>query len=90
MTGVFEAVSIEHPFAVIPQENSIFGSVIETYDSFRSERAGIEAFVRGEITLAVQHCLLGRKGLKTEDVRRIISHDQVCTHSSVCNRTIHT
>lgn len=82
LAGVFDAVSDEHPFAVIPQENTIYGSVIETYDCFRSPRAGTDVYVRGEVTLAVQHCLLGRKGVKPQNIRRIISHDQVSYRSA--------
>ena len=40
---------------------------------------GKDIFVRGEITLPVQHCLMARKGVAFEDIERIVSHEQVRT-----------
>ncbi|TFK41061.1 Prephenate dehydratase-domain-containing protein [Crucibulum laeve] len=71
IAGVFHALSETIPLGVVPQENSIFGNVIETYDAL--QHAG---FVRGEITLKVQHCLLVRKGVKMDDIQKIMSHEQ--------------
>jgi len=71
---VFDSVSSTADLGVVPQENSTFGSVIETYDNLRRPDT---KFVRGEITLRVQHCLLVRHGVKFESIRRIISHEQV-------------
>ena len=62
----------------MPQENSIFGPVIEMYDMLRLPEVGQSKFIKGEVTLAVQHCLIVRHGVKREDVTRILSHDQVC------------
>ena len=77
-TAVCESISEEIPFGVIPQENTIFGAVIEAYDVLRAPAVGKEVFVRGEITLPVQHCLMARKGVKFEDIEKIVSHEQVC------------
>ncbi|KAI0639792.1 PDT-domain-containing protein [Trametes polyzona] len=76
ISEVFSAVSPDIPFAVIPQENSVYGSVIDTYDSLRYPAAGESVFVRGELTLAVKHCLVVRKGVQLEDIQRVISHEQ--------------
>ncbi|KAI0652260.1 PDT-domain-containing protein [Trametes meyenii] len=76
IADVFRAVSAEIPFAVIPQENSVYGSVIDTYDAFRSPEAGQSVFVRGELTLAVKHCLVVRSGVQLEDIQRVMSHEQ--------------
>lgn len=59
---------------VVPQENTIYGNVIETYDCLRHLKCG---FVKGEITLQIQHCLLVLKGVKLEDVDTVLSHEQV-------------
>ncbi|KAJ3514373.1 hypothetical protein NLJ89_g2412 [Agrocybe chaxingu] len=61
------------PLAVVPQENSIFGNVIETYDLLRTADP---TFICGEITLKVKHCLLVRKGVKLHQIKRIMSHEQ--------------
>lgn len=73
---VFNAVPSETAFGVIPQENSIFGTVTETYDLLRLPALGNEKFVRGELAHAVRHSLLVRTGVKLEDVRRVMSHEQ--------------
>ena len=76
-TEIVESISPESPFGVVPQENSTYGSVVDTYDSLRSPKAGTEVFVRGDITLAVQHCLVVRSGLEKAKIKRILSHEQV-------------
>lgn len=63
------------PIAVVPQENSIFGSVIETYDNFRRSECG---FVQGEVLLKVKHCIVVKKGVTLGEVQRVMSHEQVC------------
>ncbi len=83
---VFRAVSPEIPIGVIPQENSVYGTVIDTYDALRSPEAGQSVFIRGELALAIQHCLIVRRGVKLEDVQRVMSHEQVHTsfHTHGC------
>ena len=80
--GVFEAVSDDIPFAVIPQENSVYGHVTETYDALRSPKAGQSVFVRGELPLAIKHCLVVRQGVQLADVERVMSHEQVRSQRS--------
>ena len=84
MSDVYESVrSGESPIGVIPQENSIHGIVIEAYDMFRGSDIGRDVFVRGEVTIGIQHCLITRKGVALEDVRRVLSHEQVRTSSNL-------
>ncbi|KAF8168006.1 Prephenate dehydratase-domain-containing protein [Crassisporium funariophilum] len=73
ISDVFDALSPKTPLGVVPQENSIFGTVIETYDFLRGSDA---AFIRGEITIRVEHCLLTKKGVELAQVKRIMSHEQ--------------
>ncbi|KAF7322792.1 Prephenate dehydratase domain-containing protein [Mycena chlorophos] len=75
-SGVFHAIaSSSAHVGVIPQENSLFGSVTETYDALRREVAA-PGFVVGETILSVQHCLLVPQGVKASEIRRIKSHEQ--------------
>ena len=77
----------ECPLGLIPQENSIHGIVIEAYDFLRGPDAGKDVFVRGEVTIGIQHCLITRKGVALQDVRRVLSHEQVRTNSNIlCER----
>ena len=62
------------PFGIIPQENSIFGTVVETYDTLRNSDS---SFVRGEVVLKIDHCLLVKKGVKLGQIRKVMSHEQV-------------
>lgn len=87
---MYESVrSGESPIGLIPQENSIHGIVVEAYDILKEPDVGREAFVRGEVTIGIQHCLITRKGVKLEDVKRILSHEQVRTNSNFFRVTMY-
>lgn len=83
---VFASLSSEIPFVCMPLANSTHGAVIETLDSFRSDRWSNTAFIRDEITLKVEHCLViaspkGEKEEKNpseilESIVRVYSHEQ--------------
>jgi len=73
IANVFSALSSDIPFGVVPEENPIFGGVVETFDLFRTPAS---AFVRGEVTLKVEHCLLVKNGTKLHEITRIMSHEQ--------------
>ncbi|KAJ4486258.1 Prephenate dehydratase-domain-containing protein [Lentinula aciculospora] len=60
-------------YAVVPRENSIFGSVIETFDGLKVLKEG---FIQGEVILKIQHCLVVKKGAKFSDIDCVISHEQ--------------
>ncbi|KAK0208255.1 Prephenate dehydratase-domain-containing protein [Desarmillaria ectypa] len=70
---VFDSLSTTVDIGIVPQENSIFGPVIETYDCLRKDDP---VFVRDEIILAIQHCLIVRKGVKLSDIDCVMSHEQ--------------
>ncbi|KZT44477.1 PDT-domain-containing protein [Sistotremastrum suecicum HHB10207 ss-3] len=72
----FNSLSSENPFAVIPLENSTYGSVTESYSVLQSRRFEKDAYVRGVTSLAISHCLTVRKGTKMGDIKRVMSHEQ--------------
>jgi prephenate dehydratase len=71
--------------ALLPLENSTYGSVVETYDVLRDSRLGSKAFVRSEHVLAIQHSLVVLQGTRMEDITRVLSHEQARSDSgSIC------
>jgi prephenate dehydratase len=56
--------------AVLPIENSLYGSVFEHYDLLLE--SGVT--VVGETTLRIRHNVIAAPGVKLEDVRRVMSH----------------
>ena len=59
-------------FAVVPIENSLEGSVNETYDLLLST----DLKVQGEIILRIQHSLISRPEIKIGNIRTVYSHPQ--------------
>ncbi|MCS6784122.1 MAG: prephenate dehydratase [Candidatus Caldarchaeum sp.] len=70
-----EARVVEH--GVVPVENSIEGSVFETYDMFLS--SSVKA--SGEIILRIRHCLISLPETSVEDVQVVYSHPQALAQS---------
>ena len=65
--------NVENSFldaAIIPVENSIEGSVNETYDLLVEKRL----FVTGEIYQRIRHCLITNKG--SQEIETVYSHPQ--------------
>ncbi|KAJ3750261.1 Prephenate dehydratase-domain-containing protein [Lentinula detonsa] len=60
-------------YAVVPRENSIFGSVIETFDGLKVLKRGS---IQDEVVLKIQHCLVVKKGARLSDIDCVISHEQ--------------
>lgn len=60
--------------AVLPIENSLGGSIHRNYDLLLRHRLHIV----GEVKFSVRHCLLANHGVKVEDLKRVLSHPQVC------------
>lgn len=70
---VFKSVADgEADYGVIPIENSWAGSVHESFDLMMKYRLRIVCAVE----LPVHHCLVGVKGAKISDIKRVISHPQ--------------
>jgi len=56
---------------LVPMENSIEGSVNITQDILTFES---EAKIIGEVTIPVKHSLIGKKKIKIDNIKKVISH----------------
>ncbi|MBP8969160.1 MAG: bifunctional chorismate mutase/prephenate dehydratase [Lachnospiraceae bacterium] len=65
-------------YAVLPIENSTAGIVSEIYDLL----AEYENYIVGEQVLKIEHCLMGVKGSKIEDIKTVFSHPQSLMQSA--------
>ena len=59
--------------AVVPIENSLYGSVVDVLDALVDAK---RTKIRGELLLPVRHCLIVQPGTKAEDVEKVLSHPQ--------------
>ena len=70
---VFQAVEEQSAeYGIVPAENSLEGSVNQTYDLLLKTALKIY----GEVKVRVRHCLLALPGTKIENLRVIYSHPQ--------------
>ena len=75
---VFESVTKqESEFGVVPIENSLEGSVNQTYDLFLTH----DLKVKGEIIIRISHCLIANPGTPIESVKTVYSHPQALAQS---------
>lgn len=65
-------------YAVLPIENSTAGIVSEIYDLLTE----YEHYIIGEEIIPIRHCLLGVKGAKLSDIKRVYSHPQSLMQSA--------
>ncbi len=70
---VFEAVEVgEAPFAVVPVENSLEGSITKVYDLLLDS----PLMVCGETELRISHCLIAGAEVGLDNIRMVYSHPQ--------------
>ena len=73
LSDVFESVKKEEtPYGVVPIENSIEGSVNQTYDLFLK----YDLKVCGETVLKINHCLITNPKTELDSIKVIYSHPQ--------------
>jgi chorismate mutase/prephenate dehydratase len=73
LSEVFESVDKQETgYGVVPIENSLEGSVNQTYDLFLTHNLK----VCGEIILRVSHCLISNPETSLSDVKVVYSHPQ--------------
>jgi chorismate mutase / prephenate dehydratase len=75
---VFEAVETgEAPFAMVPVENSLEGSVTRAYDLLLDS----PLMICGEMELRISHCLIAMEGASLETIKTVYSHPQALGQS---------
>lgn len=62
----------ETEFGVVPVENSIEGTVNQTYDLFLKYNLKVS----GEVIVKIAHCLITNPGTKMEEITAVYSHPQ--------------
>jgi chorismate mutase/prephenate dehydratase len=73
LTEVFDSVDKQDTqFGVVPVENSLEGSVNQTYDLFLTH----DVKVCGEIIIRISHCLIANPNTTLDDVKAVYSHPQ--------------
>ncbi len=82
LSDVFESVKNEETsYGVVPIENSIEGSVNQTYDLFFE----YDLKVCGEIVLRIAHCLIAHPGTRLNSIKTVYSHPQALAQ---CRKTL--
>ena len=83
--NVFEKVKTgKAAYGVVPVENSLFGSIFETYDHLSTYHLAII----GELNLQINHCLLAQKKYKLDEIKKVFSHPQALGQSSDFLKTL--
>ena len=78
LTEVFESVDRqESQYGVVPVENSLEGSVNQTYDLFLTH----DLKVCGEIIIRIAHCLIANPNTSLAEVKAVYSHPQALAQS---------
>ena len=70
---VFEAVEVgEVPFAMVPVENSLEGSITRAYDLLLDS----PLMICGETEMRISHCLIAGEGAGLDTIKTVYSHPQ--------------
>ena len=77
--AIADVLAGEADCAVIPQENTVGGAVVNYVDALI---AAEETFVVGEVVLPISQTLMGVPGATLEDIRTVCSHAQGLTQSA--------
>lgn len=71
--GVFSAIERGFcEYGILPVENTTAGTVNSVYDLMKKH----EFYIVKTLCLRVQHSLLAKNGVKLEDIKEVISHEQ--------------
>ncbi|HTY81328.1 MAG TPA: prephenate dehydratase [Dehalococcoidales bacterium] len=78
LDGAFEAVQNgDAPFAMVPVENSLEGSINRAYDLLLDS----PLMICGETELRISHCLIALEGATIDSIKYIYSHPQALGQS---------
>lgn len=77
--AIADLLSGDADYAVIPQENTVGGAVVNYVDALIGAD---DAFVVGEVVLPISQTLMGVPGATLEDIRTVCSHAQGLTQSA--------
>ena len=77
--AIADLLSGEADFAVIPQENTVGGAVVNYVDALIGAE---DAFVVGEVVLPISQTLMGVPGATLADIQTVCSHAQGLTQSA--------
>ena len=76
--AIADVLSGRADYAVIPQENTVGGAVVNYVDALISAD---DAFVVGEVILPISQTLMGVPGATLENIQTVCSHAQGLTHA---------
>jgi chorismate mutase/prephenate dehydratase len=86
LDAVFEAVERGNaPFAIVPVENSLEGSINRAYDLLLDS----PLMVCGETELRISHCLIAMEGAGLDTIKYIYSHPQALGQSRNYLKQLH-
>ena len=77
--AIADVLAGEADYAVIPQENTVGGAVVNYVDALIDAE---EAFVVGEVILPISQTLMGVPGATLSDIQTVCSHAQGLTQSA--------